>query len=78
MKWVSAGFPEARAAILSLSVGFRPIGTSIVPSSTSTTPFTSAWYCLPTARRAHWSVNDRCPRSEIATTMTPDVSLSSR
>ena len=68
---------RARVEIFSRCTGSRPSGRSM-RRRLWTTPQTSATYSLSTSRSWNWRASSWWARSCLATTITPDVPLSSR
>ena len=77
-KRVIAVLPRAATENRVRSRSSRPIGRSTVPPASGGRPSTTARYRLRTRRWANWRVNARCACGDLAKTMTPEVSLSSR
>src|SRR5690606_36258113 len=76
-KWVTASRPSSRTAMRMRSRGWRSIGASAVPPETSA-PTTTARYWRCTSRAESCATSAVCASSVRATTITPEVSLSSR
>ena len=54
------------------------MGASMVPLGGSGWPCTSAWYRLSTVRSLNWAFSEVYARSDLATTISPEVPTSRR